>query len=159
MQCLKLHHHFLNSSGCATNHPDALGLCRDAAILIQVSGMAAWPLEHTLRKLAMQHEAKLGALCRASNGGAVHVVGTSPARVTFNSITGCSFDNNTANASSGSAPPFTGDGGALFLDGGVTSLLGTSITGNSAGGRGGGVAYVHQCFNFSSVPGKALIAC
>ena len=47
----------------------------------------------------------------------------------------------------------SGGGGAVYLSGGVTSMSNNSFIGNSAGGYGGALAYTHQCFNFSSVPG------
>lgn len=87
------------------------------------------------------------ACCRAENdGGALYISGNAAVGVTLSNITQCMFLNNTA---------YTGNGGALYMDGGVTSLSSTGLYGNAADGYGGGVYYSHSCFNLSTVIGKA----
>ena len=90
--------------------------------------------------------------CRAGSGGAVYVDGTSATSVTFVNITRSRMVTNTAALTASS-----GVGGGLYLSGGVASMNNNSFVGNQAAGYGGAMAYDHQCFNFSSVPGKAFV--
>ena len=86
--------------------------------------------------------------CSAGNGGAAFIAGTSATSVTLVNITSSSLvDNSAVNTDS------SGVGGGIYVDGGVSVLSNNSLTGNTAGGYGGGLAYRSQCFNSSSVPG------
>lgn len=88
--------------------------------------------------------------CSAGLGGAVYVAGTSANSVTLINITHTNMESNTAYLSASE-----GAGGALYLDGGVTSMSNNTFRWNSAGNYGGALAYRHECFNFSSVPGHS----
>ena len=85
----------------------------------------------------------------ADYGGAVYIAGTSANSVTLVNVTNTVMEFNTAYPSASS-----GAGGALYLDGGVTSMSNNTFGWNSAGSYGGALAYIHACFNFSSVPGQ-----
>lgn len=70
--------------------------------------------------------------------------------VTFTNVTASTLVNNSAITSNATG----GDGGALFLDAGTTWLGNNTFVGNTAGARGGAVAYMHACFQITDVPGK-----
>ena len=90
----------------------------------------------------------------AEYGGAVYIAGTSANSVTLVNVTNTVMESNTAHPSASE-----GAGGALYLDGGVTSMSNNTFRWNSAGSYGGALAYIHACFNFSSVPGQLKPQC
>lgn len=77
--------------------------------------------------------------------------------VTFTNVTASTLANNSAMEANATG----GDGGALFLDGGTTWLGNNTFVGNSAGARGGAVAYMHACFQIPDVPGtlSSVVVC
>ncbi len=88
-------------------------------------------------------------LCSATEGGGLAVSGNG---VTFTNVTASTFSDNSAgwvNASSSS-----GDGGALYLDGGATWLANNTFERNRAVGQGGAIAYMHECFQVATTPGE-----
>ena len=80
------------------------------------------------------------------------VDGTSATIVTLVNITHCYMIDNSASRTA-STLGTTGSGGALYIEGGVSSMSNTNFSGNSAVSYGGGVVYDYGCFNLSSVPG------
>ena len=69
--------------------------------------------------------------CRASMGGAVHIVGSYTSVVPLNNIANSTFLGNSAKLG----------GGALYLDGGLSLLNSNAFKRNSAYGFGGALAY------------------
>ena len=83
--------------------------------------------------------------CSAGQGGGLFVNGNG---ATFTNITATALLQNTAGWQNSS-----GDGGALYVDGGATWLANNTFSENSAPGRGGAVAYMHDCFQSPTVQG------
>lgn len=86
----------------------------------------------------------LAQACRAlMDGGAVFVNGNG---ATLTNITNSTIIRNSAQSS----------GGACSFNGGVSVLASNQLGHNWAGGRGGAVAYRHQCFVQALLAGNRL---
>lgn len=81
---------------------------------------------------------------RAALGGAAYIAGVGASVLSQTNITNCTFQSNYANKSSFGV--VHGGGGAMYLDGGVTLINGSTFKQNSATGFGGALAYIHKCF-------------
>ncbi len=77
-------------------------------------------------------------------GGAVYIAGLGTGVVSQTNFTNNTFESNAANQTF--LGVVSGGGGALYLDGGVTLLNGSTFRQNSASGYGGALAYEHECF-------------
>lgn len=86
--------------------------------------------------------------CRAALGGAAYIAGLGASVLSQTNITNCTFQLNSANKSSPGV--IQGGGGAVYLDGGVTLMNGSTFKQNNARGYGGALVYVRQCFRFEA---------
>ena len=85
--------------------------------------------------------------CSAGSGGAVYVDGSTAASVTLTNITNTILKNNKAAQAN-----HRGDGGAIYLAGGISTINNTTFLENQANRYGGAIAYRHHCFDFANVP-------
>ena len=85
----------------------------------------------------------------AGDGGALYV--SAVTSTTLLNISSSTFISNAATLTD------FGGGGAVLADGGVFYSFNNTFAYNAASGYGGALAYGHQCFNVTQLPGEILL--
>lgn len=110
--------------------------------------MNSVPCFHDCHK---QHTNGVFVACRAALGGAAYIAATGANVVSQTNITNSKFLLNSASRSAprrsnGVEFDYSGGGGALYLNGGVTLMNGSTFRQNNASGYGGALVYIQECF-------------